>query len=192
MAIRRADGTIEYEGAVLSLREMNGYNDSDFYATVYDAEANEVREVEYGTTRFGGSGSAAVDATAEVIEAAVAAELARRAPLVREELESAARAIERDGRVYFLRDYNARKAGVRVAKGTEGTVFWYGEDKFRYGAYRAGVELATGERVFLDTAVLAAAAVEVDEAEVAEALARTERNLLYRWTGSYTREETAA
>lgn len=50
--------------------------------------------------------------------------------------------------------------GRKVPVGTEGTVFWLGEDKFsRTGAYRVGFETAEGEKFF--TALSNVEAVEV-------------------------------
>lgn len=40
MAIQNIDGTVEYEGAVIREMERNGYDDSDFYALVYDRTAS--------------------------------------------------------------------------------------------------------------------------------------------------------
>ena len=47
-----------YKGCVISLWERNGYNDSDFYASVWDEETKSIKEYEYDTTRFAGGGSA--------------------------------------------------------------------------------------------------------------------------------------
>jgi hypothetical protein len=70
----QAIGTEEtFTGAVLALGEMNGRDDSDFYAVVYDSRIDSVYRVEYATTRFGGGGNAVVDATPEVMEKAEAA-----------------------------------------------------------------------------------------------------------------------
>jgi hypothetical protein len=60
------DGEITYVGCVVSLREMNGYHDSDFYALVWDAESDTFKEVYYDSTRFPQQGHAWVDATEEV------------------------------------------------------------------------------------------------------------------------------
>ena len=38
--------------------------------------------------------------------------------------------------------------GRKVAKGTEGRVFWTGQDSYRPGAFRVGLETADGSRVF--------------------------------------------
>src|SRR5689334_2353735 len=42
---------MEYVGAVLDTRELNGYDDSDFYAIVWDAAENAPKRVVYATTR---------------------------------------------------------------------------------------------------------------------------------------------
>ena len=66
------DGKIieQFKGCVLSTRERNYHDDSDFYAIVYDEEMNCVREVEYATTRCHSTGVAKVDATPEIHEKA--------------------------------------------------------------------------------------------------------------------------
>jgi len=48
----------EYVGCVLSTYELNGYNDSDWYAVCWDREQQKLVEVEYDTTRAGGGGRA--------------------------------------------------------------------------------------------------------------------------------------
>ena len=59
---------VTYEGAVLQLRERNGYDDSDFYAVVWDEEHQCVTSTQYATTRgWTYPNSAQVDATDEVI-----------------------------------------------------------------------------------------------------------------------------
>lgn len=62
-----ADGGTEtlFEGGVIETREYNGYHDSDFYVIAWDEETQTVRKYEYATTRFGGGGTASVDATPE-------------------------------------------------------------------------------------------------------------------------------
>ena len=60
-----------YQGCVLDTREYNGYNDSDFYAIVWDEEKQKLDRIEYATTRgwtyLNGAG---IDATEEVREKA--------------------------------------------------------------------------------------------------------------------------
>lgn len=59
-----------YTGCVLDLGEINGRDDSDFYAVIWDTEKQTVRRVEYATTRAACDGSATVDITPENLEAA--------------------------------------------------------------------------------------------------------------------------
>jgi hypothetical protein len=60
-----------YAGCVLATYERNGYNDSDFYAVVWDTESGMIRSVCYGSTSYWSyHNHASVDATPEVIEAA--------------------------------------------------------------------------------------------------------------------------
>lgn len=42
---------VTYEGCVFETRERNFYDDSDFYAVVWDEASQDVIEVEYATTR---------------------------------------------------------------------------------------------------------------------------------------------
>jgi hypothetical protein len=56
-----------YKGRVLSLRERNFHDDSDFYATVWDDATSAPVSVEYGTTRaWTYPNGASVDATPEI------------------------------------------------------------------------------------------------------------------------------
>lgn len=65
MPIVSYKGERSYEGRVIETRERNYYDDSDFYAVVWDDEAGDIREIEYDTTRFGGGGNAWADLTPE-------------------------------------------------------------------------------------------------------------------------------
>lgn len=56
-----------YKGCVLFLREHNGFEDSDFYALVYNKDTDKFEEIEYGSTRYAGGGVAHVDATPEIL-----------------------------------------------------------------------------------------------------------------------------
>jgi hypothetical protein len=59
-----------FVGAVLDTYEVNGYDDSDWYAIVWDDEKKIVRSVEYDTTRAASMGRADVDATPESMDKA--------------------------------------------------------------------------------------------------------------------------
>lgn len=62
--------TETFVGCVLDTYEMNGYDDSDWYAIVWDESTQSVHTVNYDTTRGYMGGSAVVDATPENIEKA--------------------------------------------------------------------------------------------------------------------------
>ena len=108
-------------GVVLALGEMNGYDDSDFYAVVWTGTGTE--RVEYASTRgWTYPNGAAVDATPEVLAAYEAhCEAARAARRAAEEAAEAA--TPRKGRVVKV------VRGRKVPKGTVGTVIWYGAGK---------------------------------------------------------------
>ena len=139
------------EGATVSMREMNGYDDSDFYATYYDAESDSFKEVMYGTTRgWTYAAGAVIDATPEVRAKYDAMLEAER--VVANALRAAREAaLPKPGRTVKV---VAKRGKVGKFNGKVGKVFWYGVDKFRpnyYGgppAMRAGVEFEDGEKVF--------------------------------------------
>lgn len=155
-----------HEGLVLEDDgEYNGRDDSDFYAVVWDVEAQTTRRVEYASTRgWTYPNSAKADATDEVKAAFLAycervrkaererAEAARLAAVAAEKLEP------KKGRAVRV------VRGRKVAIGTEGVVVWEGVDN--WGKGRIGIKLASGETVF--TAAANAEALQ-GEAEKVEA-----------------------
>jgi hypothetical protein len=157
---------VTWEGSVLRLREYNGHDDSDFYAIVWDAEAGEPREAWYATTRgWTYNNSATVDATPEV-RAAYDAYARRQREALQRDRDAAEAEVPRTGRRVKV------VKGRKVPAGAEGTVFWYGKDKYagknwlpwddgRTG-YRVGFETANGEKFFT-----AATNVEVTARETA-------------------------
>jgi hypothetical protein len=137
---------------VLALGEHNRHDDSDFYAVAWDAEKGESREVGYATTRgWTYNNSASVDATPEVL-AAYAAYRAERQRQAAEDAAAIEAEVPREGR--HVRVAKGRKVPV----GTEGTVFWYGTDKYAArrnwllddgrAGYRIGFRTAGGEKFF--------------------------------------------
>lgn len=150
-------------GLVLETRERNGYNDSDFYAVVWNPEKGKTEHIEYGTTRFWTyPNSASVDATPEVRAAYEAWQTqCREAERARSEAERA-KMPDVGKRVRII-------GGRKVPKGTECEVFWFGKDSFqearsrRYAnpyasllgfhyhpeEYRVGVRLLNGNKVFV-------------------------------------------
>lgn len=71
-----------WAGCVLSKHERNGYDDSDFYALVWDASDQKVKTIEYASTRgWTYHNHAQVDASTEVIALAAAWTRARNAEI---------------------------------------------------------------------------------------------------------------
>lgn len=136
----------KHVGAVLADRERNYHDDSDFYAVYWDFEDGAPSTIEYATTRFGGGGSCKVDATDEVraLYEAYQAEAYRRAKYNREQGER-----EQDRRDALLPTVGDRVRVIRklkrVAKGTEGVIFWEGTCSYN-GSTRFGIKDADGEK----------------------------------------------
>lgn len=129
----------EHAGLVVGLREYNGYDDSDFYAIVWDPSESAPFEVMYGTTRGYMMSGAEVDAPPEIMSAYKAYRDAQRAEY---EASLAARdaAIPSVGkRVRVIR-------GRKVPAGTTGDVIWYGPDNYRRGASRVGIKDDAGNK----------------------------------------------
>lgn len=106
-----------YEGCVLDDRERNFYDDSDFYAVVWDEDERSIKQYQYNTTRFAGGGSCRIDATDEVRRKADDWLVEWALPILRKMEHDKARTVEKDKRV---RVFKGRKAPI----GTEGKVFW--------------------------------------------------------------------
>lgn len=140
-------------GCVLSLGEHNHYDDSDFYAIVWDAAEGKPREVEYATTRgWTYANSASVDATEEVLAAyrEYTERLRREAQERRAAWEATQPYVGRTVKVIKA----FRSKGAKVAVGTVAEVLWYGEDKYQSDnvrmfdpQFRIGFDVA-GQRVF--------------------------------------------
>lgn len=134
-------------GRVLELREVNGYDDSDFYAVVWDDKANEPKKVTYATTRGwsypNGAKVDADEATREKYAAWRCAE-ARQAALMNRRRRNGTPS--RDKIVQVVRDF--RSKGTHVPRGTRAVVFWFGPDRYRLNEYRVGIRLADGTKLF--------------------------------------------
>jgi hypothetical protein len=121
-------------GCVVTTRERNGYDDSDFYAIYWDPEAKRLNEVEYATTRFATDGNSAyADAKDGPYWDEIQAWLRnfnvkqiREAEIARWQQEAYYSCLPQKGaKVKVVK-------GRKVPKGTEGIVFWTGERQ-RYG-----------------------------------------------------------
>lgn len=119
-AAHRAASHVEtFAGLVLRLRERNMSDDSDFYALVWDEEAQRTREIEYRTTRgWTYHNGADIDATHDVIAQAVAYETEVRFA------EAQRRHAETPRKGYAAR-------GVVKGEAVEGVIAWVGKDQPR-------------------------------------------------------------
>ncbi len=138
-----------HEGTVLATGEHNYYDDSDFYAIVWDAAEGRPQEIEYATTRgWTYANSATVDATPEVRAAydAYRAELAASQRAAQAAAEAATPRVGKTVRVV---------KGRKVPVGTVAEVTWYGAGKNynRYsreaGPMRVGLQI-DGATVWTD------------------------------------------
>jgi len=143
-----------YIGATIEDREINGYDDSDFYAVVWDAAKGEPAKVFYGTTRgWTYPAGCHVDATPEVLAAyrgwqQAQANQARAAQQAREAKAQA----ERDTRTAEYRRVAALK-GRQVEiqsgnnKGKRGTLYWIGYSQSGMSV-RVGVRQSNGDMLW--------------------------------------------
>jgi hypothetical protein len=144
-------GEVTHEGRVLHIetnveRIMSDVWEDMTYAHVWDAAAGRPSRV---FLRGGGcetSATAEVDATPEVVaahEAWIAAREAEKAAALEakreDEAEARVREVRRGGRAVVAR-------GRKVARGTEGRVFWLGNGTY---GWRAGLETDAGETVWI-------------------------------------------
>lgn len=111
-------------GLVLGIGEQNGYDDSDFYATVWNPVTGSPDRIQYGTTRaWTYPNHAEVDASPEV-QAAYQAYLDAAADKARQAQAALEAKTPRMGKkVRVVR-------GRKVPIGTEGVIFWMQEQTF--------------------------------------------------------------
>lgn len=131
-----------YAGCVLETRERNGWDDSDFYAIVWDEDSQSVKNVTYASTRYWSYDSGAtVDATPEVIEKALAY-------VRKNHLAALVAANTRQAAV--IAKYKKVKVvtGRKIPVGTIGDVIWMGPCKFNRNRTNIGIRLLSGEVVF--------------------------------------------
>jgi hypothetical protein len=150
-----------HHGLVLETREYNGYDDSDFYAIVWNPEKGCKEQITYASTRgWTYPNNAVVDATPEVLAAVKAFEEAVYQARVARIKAAEAKIPSKGKKVRVVK-------GRKVGKGIEGVVFWMGRDPYQrdYSCslsramfhpaemwqgrlYRIGIQLADGTKVF--------------------------------------------
>jgi len=128
-------------GCVLSTYEANGYDDSDFYAVVWNEAAQTVQHIQYATTRgWSYPNGASADATEEVREKAAEymynSQVDSSIATAYEKAEKQAREVTKGAVVKVER-------GRKVPKGVEGSVFWIGNGS--YGS-RCGIRVSNAEQ----------------------------------------------
>jgi len=160
----------DFTGCVLSTREYNGYSDSDFYATVWDEEQGCVREIFNGTTRaYAPTKYHNADASPAIRAKAMAWYVQN--PQVRAVAKAA---LESRRAKVSVGDQVVVEAGRKLPKGTQGQVFWVGRDSFNPKAYRVGLVLADGSKVFTSLGNVAKLNVPpVTDEEITEEVFRT-------------------
>lgn len=159
-----------YVGSVLHTYERNGWDDSDWFAIVWDAESGTIRHVGYASTSsWTYHNGADVDATPEVLALAEQALLVKLTEQAR--VDATKPAVRRRVRSLTTRGKNV---------GVEGVVRWMGEQRSRYGSWsygeRVGVKVEGEEKLrYLDAdRVEVLDPPAVDEVAVARVAARRE------------------
>jgi hypothetical protein len=142
------NGVESYKGCVLAEYEDNGYNDSDFYAIVWDYENNRLKSVLFGTTRAGGNWGCSVDATPEVV---ALAKKAKEEQIALDKLEFNLRleGVAEKGKLATIAGVKGKKSGLN---NSQGIIFWVGADSYApyyaKDALRVGIEV-NGEKHFV-------------------------------------------
>jgi|SRR5580698_1161983 hypothetical protein len=123
-------------GFCIKEREANGYDDSDFYMTVWNPETHKPEEIEFASTRGWSYPCLAshVDATPEVM-AEYRAYMLEREREAREARAAAEAAKPGRGKVLTV------VRGRKVPRGTTGVCIWVGNGRF---GERVGIKDAEG------------------------------------------------
>lgn len=144
-----------YRGCVLTTRERNGHEDSDFYAVVYDGREDCLKTIEYASTRgWTYPNGARADADVWTMLRARGVLFRNALAQMRERMLSEARRVAESIHVGVkVRVVRGRKPGERrpgrlrsrrVARGTEGEVAWLGPCRYS-GRPRVGLRDEHGE-----------------------------------------------
>lgn len=165
----REDGSFLYEqyiGLTMAQREANYYDDSDFYAVVFEPAKDTFIEILAWSTRYAGGYFVQVDAPADLVErmkveGSPQQKVLRAMQEARREVEAKKPTVGKV--VKASRTFKVK--GQAYEKGSMFEVVWYGESGYGYKNMRVGLVPAVhgGERVFT-----AASNVEVTGLEVAD------------------------
>ena len=118
----------QYRGHVVRTYERNGYDDSDFYATVGFKDGSTV-EIQYATTRgWTYFHSATVDATEEIVKAVTARKEEKEKQRAKEVAEHKAKieaTMPREGKTVKVKSKRSK-----LPYGTTGKVAWFGVSRY--------------------------------------------------------------
>lgn len=141
-------------GCVINTWERNGYDDSDFYANYYDAEAGSFKQVCYASTRgWTYPCSADVDATPEVIEKWKAVQRAESERVRKLQAEQE----DRTPRKGKLCKIIATRGKAAAFNGKQGVIFWTQERRSQYGTWSYGIRVGVkvdGQSVFCNATAI--------------------------------------
>lgn len=128
-----------HEGCVLAQYERNGYDDSDFYAIVWNDEKQEIQHIQYATTRgWTYPNGCWIDATEEFKEKANQYLKQQAFKRWQEDNKQQAAYPEFGKQVTVVK-------GRKVPIGTTGEVCWFGKDQFaRTSRYRSQLAVSLG------------------------------------------------
>lgn len=116
--------TVAHVGTTLYTYEVNGYHDSDWYAVVYNEDADKLDHVEFATTRFPCNAVCTVDATKDVAQKAFKIMSQQILEDLSARKEKELSKVTVDSKVLISKG--------KTAKGKVGQVFWIGGEQ-RYG-----------------------------------------------------------
>lgn len=124
-----------YKGLVVDLGEINGYDDSDFYAVVWDTNKQEPKRVIYASTRgWSYANSAVIDATPVIAAAYQAYKDEQDRQFHNRKRAERLMRVERGKVVKVVR-------GRKLPKGLVGRCFWVGQTAY---GFSVGIETPMG------------------------------------------------
>jgi len=147
------NGVESYKGCVLAEYENNGYNDSDFFAVVWDYETSSLKSVMFGTTRAGGNWGCSIDATPEVVALAKQAKK-EQSDLDKSRFDYYQNGMADKGKLATVANIKGKKADIN---NRQGVIFWVGSDAYgSKNSLRVGIEIdgdkhfVSGKNIFVN------------------------------------------
>lgn len=145
----------EYHGKVLATWAKAWADDDDFYALVWDTDAQACQQIMYSTTRCYAPGVADVDATPDVIELAAQHYEAKWLEVLRANAERESKRLTETREVVFVESYNPRKVDRRPVKAGEiGVIDAIVQSQFSSPTDRVLVTMDDTKQVWVDASKL--------------------------------------